>query len=214
VEGGRPPQAAGRDRRPEAAGDGRAETINGTPTGWRGDFLYVGRLAPEKGIDMLLEAFGSGKYSLRIIGEGPLREKVERCAAENEHIHYLGFQGKERIVEELRQCNALVFATIGFEQFGMVIIEAFACGIPVIGPDSGSPAELVKHGINGLHFRMGSSNDLLRKIEQWETTSEDVRQSYSKNALLTYQQHFTPEINLNQLSNIYKSLLYEKNASA
>ena len=180
----------------------------------RGDFLYVGRLAPEKGIDMLLDAFGSGKHSLRIIGEGPLREKVEQVAAGNAHIRYLGFQNKERIIEELQQCNALVFATIGFEQFGMVIIEAFACGIPVIGPDSGSPAELVKNGVNGLHFRMGSPDDLLLKIEQWETTPEDVRQSYSENALLSYQKYFTPEINLSQLSNIYKSLLYEKNASA
>lgn len=180
----------------------------------RGDFLYVGRLAPEKGIDLLLDAFGDGRYPLRIIGEGPLREKVERFAADNDHVRYLGFQNKERIIEELRQCNALVFATIGFEQFGMVIIEAFACGIPVIGPDSGSPAELVKNGINGLHFHMGSPDDLLRKIMQWETTSEEVRRTYSANALLTYQQYFTPEINLGQLSNIYKSLLHEKNASA
>jgi glycosyltransferase involved in cell wall biosynthesis len=204
MEGGHPPlETTGVDRLPET-------------TGRRGDFLYVGRLAPEKGIDMLLEAFGSGKYRLRIIGEGPLREKVERFAAGNAHIRYLGFQDKATIIEELQRCNALVFATIGFEQFGMVIIEAFACGIPVIGPDSGSPAELVKHGINGLHFRMGSPDDLLRKIEQWETISEDVnvRRSYSENALLSYQQYFTPAINLSQLSNIYKSLLYENNASA
>jgi glycosyltransferase involved in cell wall biosynthesis len=184
------------------------------PVNRRGDFLYVGRLAPEKGIDLLLEAFGNGRFPLRIIGEGPLREKVERFAAANDHVRYLGFQNKERIIEELRQCNALVFATIGFEQFGMVIIEAFACGIPVIGPDSGSPAELVKNGVNGLHFHMGSPDDLLRKITQWETTSEEVRRTYSANALLTYQQYFTPEINLGQLSNIYKSLLHEKNASA
>ena len=211
---GHPATARRGDTAPASAE--RGDIAPATASAERGDFLYVGRLAPEKGIDMLLNAFGSGKYSLRIIGEGPLRKKVEQVAAENAHIRYLGFQNKERIIEELQQCNALVFATIGFEQFGMVIIEAFACGIPVIGPDSGSPAELVKNGVNGLHFRMGSSDDLLKKIEQWETISEDVdvRQSYSENALLSYQQYFTPEINLSQLSNIYKSLLYEKNASA
>jgi glycosyltransferase involved in cell wall biosynthesis len=174
--------------------------------GRRGDFLYVGRLAPEKGIDLLLDAFRDGKYSLRIIGEGPLREKVEQFAARNAHVSYLGFQDKQTIIEELYRCNALVFSTIGFEQFGMVIIEAFACGTPVIGPDTGSPAELVNNGVNGLHFRMGSPDDLLRKIRQWQTSPDEVRQAYSDNALRSYRQHFTPEINLGYLSNIYKSV--------
>lgn len=180
----------------------------------RGDFLYVGRLAPEKGIDLMLAAFRTGKHHLRIIGEGPLQAKVEQFAAENGHVHYLGFQNKEKIIEELRLCNALVFTTIGYEQFGMVIIEAFACGTPVISPDLGSPAELVTDGVNGLHFRMGSPEDLLRKIEEWQSSTEEVRQTYSVNALRAYREKFTPAINLDHLSNIYKSLLYEKNASA
>jgi len=180
----------------------------------RRDYLYIGRLSPEKGIDMLLSAFTNSKYSLRIIGEGPLRKKVEQIAAKHANVCYLGFQDKPRIIEELRRCNALVFATIGFEQFGMVIIEAFACGTPVISADTGSPAELVRDGVNGLHFRTGSSEDLLRKIEEWESSSEETRLAYSENALRSYQQYFTPEINLDQLSNIYKSVLYEKNASA
>jgi glycosyltransferase involved in cell wall biosynthesis len=180
----------------------------------RRDYLYVGRLSPEKGIDMLLSAFVNSNYSLRIIGEGPLRKKVEQVAAKHANVHYLGYQHKTKIIEELRRCSALVFATIGFEQFGMVIIEAFACGAAVISPDTGSPAELVHNGVNGLHFRTGSPDDLLRKIEEWESSSEETRQAYSENALRTHQQYFTPEINLDQLSNIYKSVLYEKNASA
>lgn len=171
------------------------------------DFLYVGRLSPEKGIDLMLNAFKDGRYTLRIIGEGPLRSKVEQFAAENAHIRYMGFQNKQKIIAELRQCNALLFTTIGIEQFGMVIIEAFFCGTPVISPDVGSPAELVDHGVNGLHFKTGSAEDLRRKIDQWQSSPDEVRQAFSNNALRAYHENFTPGINLDRLSTIYKSLL-------
>ncbi|HXB94112.1 MAG TPA: glycosyltransferase family 4 protein, partial [Puia sp.] len=93
----------------------------------RSGFLFVGRLSPEKGIHLLLDSFRNSPFTLRIIGDGPLRAEVEACAAEYSNIHYLGHQDKQQIIGHLHAAEALIFTTIGFEQFGLVIIEAFFC---------------------------------------------------------------------------------------
>lgn len=181
--------------------------------GVRNGFLFVGRLSPEKGISLLLDSFRNSPFTLRIIGDGPLRGEVESCASEYSNIQYLGHQDKQQIVRELQTAEALVFTTIGFEQFGLVIIEAFFCGTPVIGPDTGSPAELIIEGYNGQHFKTGSVPDLRRKIRNWHSLSPDTRQLYSRNASDTYHRYYTPETNLRLLSNIYKRVLHENNAN-
>jgi glycosyltransferase involved in cell wall biosynthesis len=178
----------------------------------RKDFLFVGRLSPEKGIDLLLDAFRNSPFSLHILGDGPMRAEVEACAADYPNIFYHGHLDKQQIIRYLHECQALVFSTVGFEQFGLVIIEAFSCGTPVIGPDTGSPAELVIEGYNGFHFRTGSVPDLRQKIQYFHSLPEITRQSLSRNARDTYYKHYTPQTNLRLLSNIYKSVLHENNA--
>lgn len=179
----------------------------------RNGFLFVGRLSPEKGIHLLLDSFRNSPYTLRIIGDGPLRGEVEECASDYTNIHYLGHQDKQQIIRHLRGAEALVFTTIGFEQFGLVIIEAFCCGTPVIGPDTGSPAELIIEGYNGLHFKTGSVPDLRRKIRYWDSLPPEVRRAWSANAADTYHRYYTPETNIRLLSNIYKKVLHENNAN-
>ena len=178
----------------------------------RKDFLYVGRLSPEKGITLLLDSFRNSPFTLRIIGDGPLRKEVEACIAESPNILYLGRQEKQQIFSYLRESSALVFTTVGFEQFGLAMIEAFSCGTPVIGPDTGSPAEIIIENYNGLHFRTGSVPDLRQKIQYYQSLPESTRQSFSENATASYRKHYTPQTNLRLLSNIYKSVLHENNA--
>ena len=173
-------------------------------------FLFVGRLSVEKGVEVLLSAFHKSPFSLTIIGDGPLRKEVEKSAAENGNISFIGFQKKDRIMEEMSKCSALIFPSVAYEQFGLTIIEAFSCGTPVIASDSGSPAELISEGINGLHFKTGSSAELIRKINDWIAIPETVKQLYIENAVSTYNQYFTAEYNFMQLSSIYTSLINEK----
>ena len=189
-----------------------ASTVPAAATIHREDFLFVGRLSPEKGIHLLLDAFRNSPFTLRIIGDGPLQEEVEACAADYPNIIYLGRQDKQQIIRYLHHCQALVFTTIGFEQFGLVIIEAFSCGTPVIGPDTGSPSELIIEGYNGLHFRTGSVPDLRQKIQYFHSLPKITHQSFSRNSRETYCKLYTPQTNLRLLSNIYKSVLHENNA--
>jgi glycosyltransferase involved in cell wall biosynthesis len=202
---------------PASAGPhaGLPSPLNGrtsTPDGRTENFLYVGRLSPEKGIGVLLDAFSKTSLPLRIIGDGPLRPSVVQASSLHPGISYLGYQEKEQILRELRSCTALVLATTGFEQFGMVIIEAFYCGTPVIVPDQGSPAELVTPGLNGLHFRSGSPDGLLEKLKEWNSISPEIRHRYAENATRTYSDRYTRPDNADQLLTIYKSMHHEKNA--
>jgi glycosyltransferase involved in cell wall biosynthesis len=175
------------------------------------NFLFVGRLATEKGIEILLEAFTNSPHALLIIGDGPMREDVIKKAAQNFNISYIGFQNKERIIEEMKKCTALIFPSIAYEQFGLTIIEAFSCGTAVIASDSGSPAELVSEKVTGLHFKTGSSKDLINKLNEWSALPVETRNCYAKKALTAYNQFFTAAYNYEQLLSIYKSVVYEKN---
>jgi glycosyltransferase involved in cell wall biosynthesis len=160
----------------------------------------------------LLDSFRNSPFTLRIIGDGPLRKEVEACVAECPNILYLGRKDKQQIIGYLRESSALVFSSIGFEQFGLAIIEAFYCGTPVIGPDTSSPAELIIENYNGLHYITGSVPDLRQKIQYYQSLPESTRHSFSENATVTYRKYYTPQTNLRLLSNIYKTVLHENNA--
>lgn len=116
--------------------------------------VYAGRLSTEKRIATLLEAFGALPRDfdarLWIMGEGPLREDVERATAEDKRIQLLQYEGRrERFAEML--ASADIYVTAGpFETFGLSVIEAQACGLPVVGVDAGALRERVGDGLGLL----------------------------------------------------------------
>jgi glycosyltransferase involved in cell wall biosynthesis len=173
-------------------------------------FLYVGRLSEEKGIETLLATFRESKYSLRIIGDGPLKTSVDQYTADYENASYLGFQKKDFIIKEMSRCSALIVPSICYEQFGLIIIEALSCGTPVIVTNIGAPADLICEGVTGLHFAAGSSADLAEKLEKWHSISALEKNDYYKNAVKAYCNQFTAKKNLDQLTSIYKSIIHEK----
>jgi glycosyltransferase involved in cell wall biosynthesis len=173
-------------------------------------FLYVGRLSEEKGIETLLSAFSESKYSLRIIGDGPLKSVVTKFVADADNAFYLGFQKKDFIIQEMSRCSALIVPSLCYEQFGLIIIEALSCGTPVIASDIGAPADLVCEGTTGLHFTAGSPSDLSEKLDKWHSIPEIDKQVYYRNAVKSYCNQFTANKNLDQLTSIYKSTIYEK----
>jgi len=112
-----------------------------TPDGCtREDFyLMVTALVPYKRVDRAIAAFGSLPRPLRIIGSGPLRKRLERGAPDN--VTFLGPQSDEVIRDHYRRCRALIFP--GQEDFGMVPLEAMACGAPVVALGAGGATETV-----------------------------------------------------------------------
>ncbi|UKT63952.1 glycosyltransferase family 4 protein [Pedobacter mucosus] len=168
-------------------------------------FLFVGRLSVDKGVMLMLSAFKNTQHQLRIIGEGPLQNVVEAFANENENITYLGFQNKEFIDQQLNLCSALLFPSVGFETFGLIMIEAFASSVPVIASNYSSAALIVQHEYNGLHFENGNLQELKKILDEWASLDVLVKIKYKQNAHQTYLNSYTAEKNLEQLIQIYQS---------
>jgi glycosyltransferase involved in cell wall biosynthesis len=171
------------------------------------NFLYVGRLSEEKGIMYLIEAFQQSGYKLNVVGAGPLEENIRAASEEFPNIRYLGSLNAVQVQGEMRRCTALVFPSIWYEPFGLVIIEAFSLATPVIASNIGAASELIVNHRNGLHFEPGNVVSLESKINLWANLSEQQREEYGGNALSSFKKSYTPEKNKRFLLEIYSSAM-------
>jgi len=134
---------------------------------------YVGRLVEEKGVHILLRAAAglSGAWRLRILGSGPQRARLERLAAELDIAERVSFEDpipSTQMPGYYSQLDALVLPSLTRpnwkEQFGRVLIEAMACGVPVVGSDSGEIPNVV--GEAGMIFAEGDERALRARLSQ------------------------------------------------
>lgn len=170
-------------------------------------FIFVGRLSPEKGIANLLKAFRKSNHTIKIIGTGPLLGDVQEAAARHNNIQYLGLLNKESVLKELSKAEALIFPSVWQEPFGMVIIESFSVGTPVIGANIGAPATLIEHDHNGLLFDQSDEKHLFEAVSVWKSFTQDKKMILGENALNTYNSRYSPQKNLLTLNEIYQSCL-------
>jgi glycosyltransferase involved in cell wall biosynthesis len=106
--------------------------------------LYVGRLSPEKGLPVLIDAIADlqeADLELLIIGDGPERSSLERRAGPG--VRFIGHLEPAQVRDLMRRARALAFPSLWYETFGMSIVEAMAAGLPVIASDLGGTREIV-----------------------------------------------------------------------
>ncbi|MEO1401603.1 MAG: glycosyltransferase family 4 protein [Cyanobacteria bacterium J06635_1] len=171
-------------------------------------FLFVGRLAPEKGLEILVEAWSrlDQRLKLKIVGSGPLEEWIRSKACQHKHIEYLGFQPHAITQGLISQAKALIFPSTWYETFGRVVIEAFASGTPVIASDIGGIPEMVRHERNGLLFAPKDSEDLIDKVLCLDA-SPDNNQKMRRNARDDFERYYTAESNYRILMDIYQKAI-------
>lgn len=172
--------------------------------GPRGGLLFVGRLSEEKGIRTLAGVCRQGGFDLRVAGSGPEREQL--CGLPG--VELLGTLMPEQVRAEMGRALALVMPSIWFETFGMVIIEAFASGLPVIASRLGSMEALVEPGVTGLLFEPGDPRGL-RDAMVWALANPDRMREMGRNARRCYELHYTADQNYARLLDIYRSALAE-----
>ena len=126
-------------------------------------YLCVSALVPYKRIDHAVRACSESGRQLRIIGEGPELGRLRRLAGPS--VKFLGWRPDSEVRDQLRRCRALLFP--GVEDFGIVPIEALACGAPVIALGLGGVAETVDDSI-GRTYRDPGAEGLRVAIESWE----------------------------------------------
>jgi len=171
--------------------------------GARAGALFAGRLSPGKGVLTLLKAWSKINDPLALAGEGPLRGAVEKCG--NPRIRLLGWLSPEEMSVQLWQAACLVIPSECYETFGMVVIEAYAHGLPVIASRLGALAELIEDGETGLLFEAGNALDLASKVQWLLERPEEVKR-IGDNARRAFAEKYTPECNYPLLLDIYREV--------
>lgn len=132
-------------------------------------FLYFGRLAPEKGVGTLIKAALKAGVTLRIAGTGPMEAELKAMVpAGNTQIEFMGFCGGEKLWSLVRGSRAVVLPSEWYENAPMSVLEAYACGKPVIGARIGGIPEMVQDAETGYLFESGDSDllsDCLGRLE-------------------------------------------------
>ncbi len=136
-----------------------------TPSDNRGDYyLAVGRLTPYKKFDLIVDSFSKSGKSLKIAGTGVAEKDLKNKAGDN--IDFLGYVSDNQLTNLYQQAKALIFPQI--EDFGIIPLEAMACGCPVIAYGKGGALETVKEGVTGIFFDQQSSSSLTKAIQEFE----------------------------------------------
>lgn len=165
-------------------------------------YLTASRLVPYKKTKLIVKTFvNMPDKKLVVIGAGEEYKDIRKIAKDSPNISILGFCKDEIMIKMMQKSKAFIYAAI--EDFGIVPIEAMACGTPVIALNDGGTAETITDGINGVHFNSQSSEDIVKAIKRFETMNFDSR-SISKNAHIYSQKRFSREITNFVYSKLHK----------
>ena len=143
--------------------------------------LFVGNLIKRKNVDSLLEAkkIAHSDYYLVVVGDGPLYKKLTK-KVEDDNIHDVIFTGARDDVENIiPSCDVLILPSFS-ESFGLVLIEALACGKPVIGSDVGGITEIINDDV-GLLVNPKKVSSIAKAIDNI-INDNDLRLVLSMNA--------------------------------
>ena len=178
--------------------------------------LFIGRLGVEKGCHILIEAWrrwGPEAPQLEVIGDGPERIKLEALVAGIGLCEKVAFRGQlsfQEVQTSLKSARLLVLPSLCFEGFPMVILEAYALGVPVAASKLGSMSCLIDEEITGTLFEAGDPEDLLDKVKNAWTAAQRLS-AWGTAARREFGLKFTAEANYKLLTQIYKyAIEYKK----
>jgi glycosyltransferase involved in cell wall biosynthesis len=166
-------------------------------------FICLGRLSPEKGLNLVAAAARDLNCEVVFVGEGPSRDQISSI---NLQAQITGWQPREQVKAYLRSARCLVLASLWYEAQPMVVAEAAAVGVPAIVADRCAGREMVENGVTGLWFRSGDYNDLRDKmtiLQNSETAARMGRAAYDRH----WKAPFTLEKHLDALEHCYRTIL-------
>ena len=158
-----------------------------TPDGQRSSpgFLIVSALVPYKRLDVAVDACRRVGAPLKIVGTGPELRRLTGLAGPD--VEFLGWQPDDRIRQLYREAEATLLP--GVEDFGIVPVEAQACGCPVVALDAGGARETVRDGVTGVLVKDASAEAFAEGLSTARTTAFD-RGAIRANALRFSRQAF------------------------
>ncbi|NNE69745.1 MAG: glycosyltransferase [Rhodothermales bacterium] len=169
-----------------------------------GEFaLFVGRVAPGKGVETLIRAWAldTSLPLLKVVGDGPLMETVREMAAGLAHVEFLGRRDPTEVETLMGRAAVQIVPSEFQEPFGRVALEAMGTGTPVLSTQAGALRNVVQPGVNGQHFEAGNPADLLVRFRALSQEAGSLRPGTRENAL----SRFSGEANLEMLLTAYRA---------
>lgn len=168
------------------------------------DFYFTAsRMVPYKRMDLIVEAFTRmPEKRLVVIGDGPEMPKIARIADGHPNIEILGYQDNDTLVQHMQRAKAFVFAAE--EDFGIIPVEAQACGTPVIAYKAGGTLETVRDfegdakSATGMFFESQTADAIQRTVERFDRKASH----FDPSACRTNAERFAPEIFRERIKNI------------
>jgi glycosyltransferase involved in cell wall biosynthesis len=174
-----------------------------------GRLVHAGRLGYEKNVDVVVKAFArtlahGTDTMLDIVGDGPARESLERLVARlgiEDRVRFRGFVARDELVQRYHEYDAFITAST-IETQGIVLLEAMAAGLPVVGVRALAIPEIVRTGRSGIVVAPGDIQSLARAIERLES-DDSLRERMGSAARSDVQRH---EIGLvvSELEELYR----------
>lgn len=159
-------------------------------------YLFVGRLEKIKGVQNVLRHFaGEGDYDLVVVGSGLYEEELKREAAGMQRVHFAGWLNHDEMRRYYRHALALVVPSITYETFGIVVIEAYAQGLPVIVHNLGALPEVVEESGGGLIY--DTDEQLSRQLDELARNAA-LREEMGKRGHEAFLRNWTPGMHLAQ----------------
>jgi glycosyltransferase involved in cell wall biosynthesis len=171
-------------------------------------FVFVGRLAEEKGVRVLLDAWrGLPNVPLLLVGDGPLRMELEGYVRRNAlPVEFAGARPRSDVAMLLRTACAAVVPSLCFEGgVPLTLLEAMATGTPVIASCLGGIPELVTHNVDGLLFEPGNSAELSALVRRLRA-DRSLQLELARRGVRTVQRVHGRQANLEMLLGIYASV--------
>jgi glycosyltransferase involved in cell wall biosynthesis len=179
------------------------------PSAPRQGLLFVGRLSPEKGPALLAAAAAlrPGAAPIRVVGDGPERARL----AGHPGLQLLGTLPQPRVLQLMHEAQALVLPSLCAEAFPRTLVEAFACGLPVIASRVGALPELLQHGRTGWLFDPTRPDELAGWMQVADEQPHTLR-TMGERARDHHRQHWTGERNHHLLLAIYREAMQRATA--
>jgi glycosyltransferase involved in cell wall biosynthesis len=169
-----------------------------------GDVAFAGRLSPEKGVDTLIQAVGRLGAFLHVAGEGPEADRLAALAERDAPglVRFHGRLPRPQLHELLRTASVVAVPSRWHENQPMIVLEAMACGLPVVASDLGGLSELVEPGVNGALTEADDADALAGALAPF-LDNPDSALSMGRAARAMVSQHFSPSLHLSRLEDCY-----------
>ncbi|GGB75179.1 glycosyltransferase [Shewanella inventionis] len=172
-------------------------------------YITCSRLVPYKKVDLIVNAFKSlPDRHLLVVGDGPDYKRIKESLPPN--VTLLGFLEYSDLISKIQNAKAFIYAAE--EDFGIVPVEAQACGTPVIGYGKGGLIDTVKNGITGIHFYKQTTASIIEAVKKFENSVTLVSaKEISQHAQKFGSERFENELSdfINEAIELHKSKLIQ-----